>query len=130
MSSASRRYDPAVARAAVDAIRDWIADPDSVAAPGRNAIALAVRQTARMLAHDAPGHSVEVRVPPFVAVQCIAGLQHHRGTPPNVVECSPIVWLRLVTGVENWDEAAKEASGSRVSEVSAMLPLLPLQGGK
>ena len=51
-----------------------------------------------MLAAQAPGRSVEVRIPPFVAVQAVAGPRHTRGTPPNVVETDPVTWLRLATG--------------------------------
>ena len=55
--------------------------------------------TARTLAEIAPGASVEVRVPPFVAVQCISGPRHTRGNPPNVVETDPRTWLLLATGL-------------------------------
>ncbi|WP_415847595.1 sterol carrier family protein, partial [Tsukamurella strandjordii] len=80
------KIDPAQTRAAVLAVRDWI-ENDDAPQPPRAAVAAAVRSTARTLAQDAPGGSVEVRVPPFVAVQCIDGPRHTRGTPPNVVEC-------------------------------------------
>ena len=65
--------------------------------PGRAGHAT-VRLLAEILAAQAPGRSVEVRVPPFVAVQAIAGPRHTRGTPPNVVETDPMTWLRLATG--------------------------------
>jgi len=87
-----------------------------------------VRTTARTLEHDAPGHSVELRVPPFVAVQCIEGPRHTRGTPPNVVECSPRTWLLLATGLLSWDQADVDASGSRAAEIAAWLPIIPLKG--
>ena len=57
-----------------------------------------MRLTARTLAGLAPGASVELRIPPFAAVQCISGPEHRRGTPPNVVEADPRTWLLLVTG--------------------------------
>ncbi|WP_238221031.1 sterol carrier family protein [Tsukamurella pulmonis] len=114
-------------RAAVLAVRDWLVDDDAPAPP-RAAIAAAVRTTARTLAQDAPGGSVEVRVPPFVAVQCIDGPRHTRGTPPNVVECAPRVWLRLATGMLTVDEATGAAdlaaSGSRAGEIARYLPVL------
>ena len=75
--------DPAATRAAVLAVEAWIRDPDATSRPSRAALADAVRLTARTLEHLAPGHSVEVRVPPFVAVQCIDGPRHTRGTPPK-----------------------------------------------
>nr|WP_082835067.1 sterol carrier family protein [Tsukamurella tyrosinosolvens]KZL99060.1 hypothetical protein AXX05_06640 [Tsukamurella tyrosinosolvens] len=116
-------------RAAVLAVREWIVDDDPLGTVGA-AIAAAVRSTARTLAQDAPGGSVEVRVPPFVAVQCIEGLRHTRGTPPNVVECAPRVWLRLATGLVTVDEATEAAdlaaSGSRAGEIARYLPILRL----
>lgn len=120
--------DPAKTRAAVLAVRAWVEAPDDTPRPARPALADAVRRTARALAHDAPGHSVELRVPPFVAVQCIDGPQHTRGNPPNVVETDPLTWLRLATGDETWDSALAsgrlEASGSRAAEIAAWLPVV------
>ena len=84
--------DPAKTRAAVLLVADWLRD-EQTEAPPRAAIADAVRLTARTLAAVAPGASVEVRVPPFVAVQCISGLSHTRGNPPNAVETDPRTWL-------------------------------------
>lgn len=122
--------DPAATRAAVMAIKDWIAAPAEHDKPGRALLADAVRRTARTLEADAPGHSVELRVPPFVAVQCIEGPRHTRGTPPNVVETDPETWLRLATGLADWEEAVGtgrvDASGSRAGEIAQWLPLIPL----
>lgn len=120
--------DPAATRAAVLAVQGWVAEPEAVARPSRSALADAVRLTARTLAHIAPGHSVEVRVPPFVAVQCIDGPRHTRGTPPNVVETDPLTWLQLVTGKITLEQAISagkvEASGTRAREIQHWLPLL------
>lgn len=125
--------DPAATRAAIMAIKDWIAAPAEHDKPGRALLADAVRRTARTLEADAPGHSVELRVPPFVAVQCIEGLRHTRGTPPNVVETDPETWLRLATGLADWEEAVNtgrvDASGSRAGEIAQWLPLIPLVSG-
>jgi uncharacterized protein (TIGR03083 family) len=92
----------------------------------RAALASAVRTLAEILAAQAPGRSVELRVPPFIAVQAIPGPRHTRGTPPNVVETDPVTWLRLATG--RADFAAAVASGSvRASGTRADLaPYLPL----
>ena len=121
--------DPAKTRAAVLIVEQWLRDEDSPA-PDRAQLADAVRLTARTLAAAAPGASVEVRVPPFVAIQCIAGPRHTRGTPPNVVETDPRTWLQLATGLSTLDEAAKSGalalSGSRAGEVGAWLPLVAL----
>lgn len=93
----------------------------------RPALAAATRTLAEILAAQAPGRSVEVRIPPFVAVQAVAGPRHTRGTPPNVVETDPLTWLRLGTGrAEFADEVrrgAVNATGPR-SDLSEHLPLL------
>ena len=105
---------------------DWLRD-ETRPAPDRAALATAVRLTARTLAALAPGASVEVRIPPFVAVQCISGPRHTRGTPPNVVETDPRTWLLLATGLLRLAEAKSAGrlrlSGSRASEIDHWLPL-------
>jgi len=87
---------------------------------------LAVRYLLEELAEVAPGNSVEVRVPPLGATQCIEGPRHTRGTPPNVVEISPKVWFDLALGNLTWDQALTEhkvsASGVRAS-LAEVLPL-------
>ena len=114
--------------AGVAAVRAWEADPNVP----RATLATAVRYTLEELATRAPGRSVEVRVPPLGAVQCVAGPRHTRGTPPNVVETDPATWLRLATGALSWAEAVAEgrvsASGNR-ADLSAHLPLSPLNRG-
>ncbi|MGN6608101.1 MAG: sterol carrier family protein [Jatrophihabitans sp.] len=93
----------------------------------RPALAAAVRALAEILAAKAPGRSVELRVPPFVAVQVIEGPRHTRGTPPNVTETDPLTWLRLATGREPFAAAVAaarvRASGTR-ADLSTWLPLL------
>lgn len=120
------KADPAKTRQAVLAVADWL-DDESRPAPGRQELAAAVRLTARTLAALAPGRSVELRIPPFVAVQCIAGPTHTRGTPPNVAEAEPRTWLLLATGKLSFDEAkrigALRLSGSRAGEIGHCLPL-------
>ena len=121
--------DPDATVAAVRAVAAWLRD-ETAGAPDRAAIATAVRLTARTLAALAPGASVEVRVPPFVAVQCISGPRHTRGTPPNVVETDPRTWLRLATGLLDVDEASRQGvlrlSGSRAGEVATWFPVVSL----
>ncbi|MEO8887984.1 MAG: sterol carrier family protein [Jatrophihabitantaceae bacterium] len=93
----------------------------------RAALATAVRTLAEVLAAQAPGRSVEVRVPPFVAVQAIEGPRHTRGTPPNVVETDPLTWLRLATGRTEFAAEARagtvRASGLR-ADLTPYLPVL------
>lgn len=99
---------------------------DRAAEPPAAALRLAVRQTLQLLAAGAPGRSVEVRVPPVAAVQCVPGPRHTRGTPPNVIETDPLTWFRLATGRLGWAEAvesgAVRASGAR-ADLSAYLPV-------
>ena len=79
-----------------------------------------------LLSARAPGASVEVRVPPFAAVQAIEGVRHTRGTPPAVVETDPSTWIALATGELEWAEALAtgrvRASGER-TDLTAYLPL-------
>lgn len=93
----------------------------------RAALAAVTRVLAEILAAQSPGRTVEVRVPPFVAVQAIDGPRHTRGTPPNVVETDPVTWLRVATGrVEFGDALAAgnaSASGSR-ADLTRYLPVL------
>ena len=128
---ARRAVDPAQTRAALLAVEPWLRD-DTRPEPSRDELAAAVRLTARTLAGLAPGASVEVRIPPFIAVQCISGPQHRRGTPPNVVEADPRTWLLLVTGLLSVSGAAAtgalQLSGSRAAEVASWLPLVSLGG--
>jgi Bacterial SCP ortholog len=114
-------------RAALAPTSAWLAG--EAEQPGRGVLGAAVKTSARWLAQQVPGRSVELRVPPFVAVQCVPGPRHTRGTPPNVVETDPATWLRLATGALSWTEAVVDgkvsASGNR-ADLSAMLPLAPL----
>jgi hypothetical protein len=100
--------------------------------PPRAVLGAAVKTTARWLAQQVPGRSVEVRVPPHVAVQCIEGPRHTRGTPPNVVETDAATWLRLVCGLQTWDEAVgagKVAASGNRADLAAVLPLRPFRSG-
>lgn len=115
-----RRIDPFAGAAAVAA---WAADPGVDTAT----VATAVRFTLEELGIRAPGRSVEVRVPPYGAVQCIEGPAHKRGTPPNVTETDAATWLGLATGTLEWATAeadgALRVSGSR-ADLHALLPLI------
>jgi Bacterial SCP ortholog len=126
---ARHRADPVKTRDAVRSVEAWLRD-DTSPAPSRADLAAAVRITARTLAEEAPGASVEVRIPPFVAVQCISGPRHTRGTPPNVVEADPRTWLLVATGLLGVTDAsatgALRLSGSRAGEIQTWLPLVGL----
>jgi hypothetical protein len=88
--------------------------------------ATAVRYLLQVLAETAQGNSVEVRVPPFGAVQAVEGPRHTRGTPPNVVETDAATWLVLATGALSWADAVASgtvsASGQR-ADLTAHLPV-------
>ena len=94
--------------------------------PERTILGEAVRALLRELSQRVPGRSVEVRVPPFGAVQCIPGPRHTRGTPPNVVEMDAVTWVKVATGGTSWDEAIGagviHVSGVRAN-LSEYLPL-------
>jgi hypothetical protein len=100
-----------------------VADPGS-AEPA--AVKVAARLLAARLVDTAPGRSVELRVPPLLAVQCVTGPRHTRGTPPNVVETDPATWVLLGTGQLAWADALAagrvHASGLR-ADLSGYLPL-------
>ncbi len=115
-----KRIDPASGAAAVSAATSAAHEPD------RNTLATAVRFTLQELADRAPGRSVEVRVPPFGAVQIIEGTTHRRGTPPAVIEADAATWLALATGTVAW--AAALASGKVLAsgERADLSPLLPV----
>jgi len=85
-----------------------------------------VKQTLALLTAKAPGRAIEVRIPPYAAVQCGDGPTHTRGTPPNTIEMDAHTWLALASGELLWDKAvgsgAVVASGVR-ADLSPYLPL-------
>ncbi|MBP2382003.1 hypothetical protein JOF43_001960 [Brachybacterium sacelli] len=116
----TRRTDPVAGRSA---LAEWASAPE---AAQRAVLAPAVRHTLEAFAEEFPGGAVEVRVPPYAAVQAIAGSRHTRGTPPAVVETDAATWLELVTGALDWADALAagrvRASGER-SDLAELLPL-------
>lgn len=108
----------------LDVVLAWL---DGGPAPDRAVLKAAVKESLAALAALAPGRSVEVRIPPFGAVQCVEGPRHGRGTPPNVVETDARTWLALVTGRLEWSAAERagllQASGTRADDVGGLLPL-------
>jgi hypothetical protein len=113
--------DPEAVAAAVAALDAGLPVPTMVL---RNA----VRHLLGVLAKRAPGRSVEVRVPPYGAVQCGDGdgPRHTRGTPPNVIETDPTTWVALATGRTSWSDAVSagkvSANGAR-ADLTGWLPL-------
>jgi len=86
----------------------------------------AVRYLLEELAEVAPGNSVEVRVPPLGATQCIEGPRHTRGTPLNVVELSPMVWFDLALGNLSWDKAVADHLVSSRGVRASLAEVIPL----
>ena len=119
---ARRRIKPTDGAAAIAAVRAL-----GLAAADEIHLATACRYLLEELAERAPGNSVEVRVPPYGATQCIEGPRHTRGTPPNTVEMNPDIWFALATGELSWSQALAEAkvsaSGTR-ADLSEVLPLI------
>ena len=99
---------------------------DSGAEPRREALRAAVMRLLDLLAARVPGRAVEVRIPPYAAIQCVPGPRHTRGTPPNVVETDAATWVRLATGRLAWAAATADglirASGPR-ADLAEYLPL-------
>lgn len=110
------------------AIATAVAELDEGRIPDVSVLRAAVRALLVELRAKAPGRSVEVRVPPYGAIQCVEGPTHTRGTPPNVVESDPVTFVLLATGRLGWLDAVREgrvrASGVR-ADLSAWLPIWP-----
>jgi hypothetical protein len=108
------------------ALTDALSAIDKNEQPDRPTLRDAVRLVLNELAARYPGRSVEVRVPPFGAVQCIPGPRHTRGTPPNVIETDGVTFLKVVTGRLSWEDAVGDgriaASGTRAD----LRPYLPI----
>jgi hypothetical protein len=114
-----RPADPAEVGDALDRVRDGAVEAAD--------LRLLTKHFLAVLEATAPGHSVEVRVPPYAAVQVIPGVRHTRGTPPAVVETDADTWVALATGELAWADAEEQglvrASGER-ADLSPYLPLV------
>ena len=91
--------------------------------PERADLRLLTKHFLAVLEQRAPGHSVEVRVPPYAAVQVIPGVRHTRGTPPAVIEMDAVTWVGLATGEVAWSEATGVLASGERADLSAYLPL-------
>lgn len=112
-----------------------IADPVEVAAalarvaegpPDRADLRLLTKHFLAVLESRAPGRSVEVRVPPYAAVQVIEGVRHTRGTPPAVVETDAQTWIAVSTGDLDWAAAVAAGRVQASGERTDLTPYLPL----
>ena len=118
MPSRLRPADPAE----VSGARARIAAGD----PDRADLRLLTKHYLAVLEERAPGRSVEVRVPPFAAVQVVDGVRHTRGTPPAVIETDAETWVALATGQLDWAEAVASARVQASGERTDLSPYLPL----
>ncbi len=118
MAARLRPADPADVSAAL--ARLGVDEPD------RADLRLLTKHFLAVLEDRAPGHSVEVRVPPYAAVQVVPGVRHTRGTPPAVIETDALTWIALASGTLTWAQAEAagrvRASGER-ADLTAYLPL-------
>ena len=101
----------------------WRTNPEGLTTEDE---ALAVRFLLQLLRNRVPGRAVELRVPPYGAIQIVEGTSHTRGTPPAVVEIDPRAWLELCNGVRSWDELVKLGRINASGERSNLAPLFPL----
>jgi hypothetical protein len=107
-------------------LADLLARLDAADPAGKDDIRAAVKHFLAVLAHRHPGKSVEVRVPPYAAVQCIQGARHTRGTPPAVVEVDADTWLALARGLTTFGDAVERGSVRASGERSDLTDQLPL----
>jgi hypothetical protein len=107
--------DVASARARVDA-----------GEAGPTELRLLTKHFLALLETRAPGRSVEVRVPPYAAVQVVPGVRHTRGTPPAVVEMDAATWISLATGGVTWPDAEQSGRVRASGERADLTPYLPL----
>ena len=118
MPARLRPADPADAAAALARVR--------AGAPDKGDLRLLTKHYLALLETRAPGRSVEVRVPPYAAVQVVEGVRHTRGTPPAVVETDAETWIALATGELAWADALRSARATASGERTDLTPYLPL----
>ena len=118
MPARLRVADPADVTAALERVR--------AGRPGKDDLRLLTKHFLAVLEQRAPGHSVEVRVPPYAAVQVIPGVRHTRGTPPAVVETDAPTWVSLAVGELSWPDAVAAGRVSASGERTDLSPYLPL----
>ncbi|MCW2772128.1 MAG: hypothetical protein JWN91_454 [Nocardioides sp.] len=118
MAARLRPADPAEVSAALARLR--LGEPD------RADLRLLTKHYLAVLEDRAPGHSVEVRVPPYAAVQVVPGVRHTRGTPPAVIETDAVTWIALATGTLTWPEAESAGRVRASGERADLTPYLPL----
>ena len=90
-----------------------------------------IKEILKMVQEVAPGNSVELRIPPYAAIQCVFGSVHRRGTPPNVVEMSGNTLIELVNNPTSWYEFCSKglvsASGTKANLKDLFMKLSKLE---
>ena len=124
------RLKPA-AREDVAAARARLADTPATDSPAdkraqKADLKLLTKHYLALMEAKAPGKAVEIRVPPFAAIQCIEGVRHTRGTPPAVIETDALTWIAVATGELSWTEALAGGTVSASGERTDLTPYLPL----
>lgn len=107
-------------------VKKQIPSAEGLAAIENRNLPTATRYLLQEIEKRFPGGTVELRVPPYGAIQCIAGLDHRRGTPPNVVELEPELFIDLCLGSAKWQEGSRagaSVSGAMANEVASIFPL-------
>jgi hypothetical protein len=96
-------------------------------------VKIRVREILKIVQQVAPGNSVELRIPPYAAIQCVSGSVHRRGTPPNVVEMSGDTLMELVSNPTSWDEFCHKgrilASGTNANLKDLFIKVSKLDSG-
>jgi hypothetical protein len=123
MAARLRPADPAEVSAALARLGVARAEDDG---PDRADLRLLTKHFLAVLEDRAPGHSVEVRVPPYAAVQVVPGVRHTRGTPPAVIETDAVTWIALATGSLTWPQAESTGRVRASGERADLTPYLPL----
>ena len=93
-------------------------------------LSIDVRRILELIKKISPGKSVELRIPPYGAIQCVAGGNHKRGIPPNTVEMSAQILIQLRSNPKMWAElvASGQISASGVaSDLSSVFDQLSQQ---
>jgi hypothetical protein len=124
MPARPRSADPAAANAALARVREAAA---TNLEPARGDLRLLVKHYLALLVERAPGRAVEVRVPPFSAIQAVPGGTHTRGTPPAVVETDALTWIALASGARTWADAVAAGDVQSSGQRSDLSPYLPLE---
>jgi hypothetical protein len=116
-----------LAPAALEVLLTRIDDNTSAGVPpSSDDLRLGVKHFLAVLVARHPGKSVEVRVPPYAAVQCLEGARHTRGTPPAVVETDAVTWLSIARGQVSFADAVAAGRVRASGERSDLTPVLPL----